>query len=212
MCYYQGHGIKQDYQQAEKWWRLAAKNGNNDAFWSLGALYYYGIGVSQDYREALSWFLKDLEDPLGYTSSFIGSIYERGSSGVAQNLSEAKRWYEIGAQKHSLESQARLGQLYIDGKGVPQDYKEGIKWVLPAAERGNSTAQYVMGRLYGAGLGISQDYVLAHMWFNLSASASTTSEEASTSVKARNTIQKFLSPSQIAEAQRLAREWKPKEK
>ena len=54
-------------------------------------------------------------------------------------------------------------------------------------------------------LSLPQDYVLAHMWFSLAASGS--NEDA---VKQRDTIAKKMTPAQISEAQKMAREWKPK--
>ena len=50
-----------------------------------------------------------------------------------------------------------------------------------------------------------QDYVRAHMWFNLSAAQG--NQDAA---KNRDNIAKRMTPAQIAEAQKLAREWQPK--
>jgi TPR repeat protein len=59
--------------------------------------------------------------------------------------------------------------------------------------------------MYAHGLGVPQDYVEAHMWLNLSAAQG--DREAK---KYRDWLAEKMTPSQIAEAQRLAREWKPK--
>ena len=56
--------------------------------------------------------------------------------------------------------------------------------------------------MYSSGEGVPQDYTLAHMWFNL-AGASGLEEAHGT----RDTVAKLMTPAQIAEAQRLAREW-----
>jgi len=48
--------------------------------------------------------------------------------------------------------------------------------------------------------------VQAHMWFNLAALRST-GEERESAVEARNLVADRMTPIQIAEAQRLAREW-----
>jgi hypothetical protein len=53
-------------------------------------------------------------------------------------------------------------------------------------------------------LGVLQDYVRAHMWFNLSAA-----QGYQDAVKNRDMVALRMTPSQIAEAQKLAREWKP---
>jgi TPR repeat protein len=71
---------------------------------------------------------------------------------------------------------------------------------------GLKTAQAYLGILYKRGEGVPQDYVQAHMWFNLAASH----ENMSGAVELRDEIASKMTPAQIAEAQKLAREWKPK--
>ena len=71
------------------------------------------------------------------------------------------------------------------------------------------------GRRHGAGqswvhvqvgAGVPQNYVLAHMWFNLAASRMT-GEQRGDVVENRDIVAGRMDPTQIAEAQRLAREW-----
>jgi hypothetical protein len=59
------------------------------------------------------------------------------------------------------------------------------------------------------GHGVPQDYVRAHMWFNIAAGASDASVR-DLSVKWRDLVATRMTPAQIAEAQRIASEWKPK--
>jgi clan AA aspartic protease (TIGR02281 family) len=75
-------------------------------------------------------------------------------------------------------------------------------------------AQFQLGMMYFAGQGVSLDYVQAYKWYSLSASryppsapsAEVMRQEA---VKFRDYIGSRMSPMQIAEAQKLAREWRP---
>ena len=98
---------------------------------------------------------------------------------------------------------------YYLGEGVPQDYQEAMRWSRLAAEQGNTDAQYGLGGMYGNGRGVPQDYVQAHKWINLAASR-TTPEKAGDYRSARNEVAEKMTASQVAEAQRLAREWQPK--
>ena len=95
--------------------------------------------------------------------------------------------------------------MYGEGLGVPQDYAEAVRWYRMAAEQGHTGAQSNLGVMYAKGEGVPQDDVLAHMWFNLAAAAG--EQNAS---KNRDRIANLMSPGQIAEAQRMAREWRPK--
>jgi TPR repeat protein len=63
--------------------------------------------------------------------------------------------------------------------------------------------------MYSDGHGVPQDYVLAHMWFNLAASQSE-AKDRDRAAKARDFTATKMTPAQLAEAQKLAREWKPK--
>jgi TPR repeat protein len=59
--------------------------------------------------------------------------------------------------------------------------------------------------MYFDGQGVPQDYVLAHKWLNLAAAQG--GMRSDTAVKARDNVASQMTPEQIAEAQRLAREW-----
>jgi TPR repeat protein len=64
--------------------------------------------------------------------------------------------------------------------------------------------------MYSHGQGVPQDYVLAHMWLNLaSASSQISNELQEEGARVRDGIARKMTPQQIAEAQRMAREWKP---
>jgi hypothetical protein len=60
------------------------------------------------------------------------------------------------------------------------------------------------------GLGVPQDYALAYMWFNLASSPATNTDLRQMAVENRDKVAAKMTPAQIAEAQRMAREWKPK--
>ena len=67
--------------------------------------------------------------------------------------------------------------------------------------------------MYANGQGVPKDYVVAHKWFNLAASRFTWAEEAGyrdNATKDRDLIAANMTPAQIAEAQKRARDWKPK--
>ena len=78
-----------------------------------------------------------------------------------------------------------------------------MSWFRKAAEEGNVFAQHALGVLYVKGEGVPQDYVQAHMWFSLSAAQGGGTNN-------QDIIAARMTPPQIAEAQKLAREWKPK--
>ena len=114
------------------------------------------------------------------------------------------------AEQGMAEAQHKLGIMYTNGEGVAQDYAEAVKWYRLAAEQGYDHAQYNLGIRYDEGQGVTQDYVQAHMWFNLAASRQPRGENRDLAVSNRDIVEAKMTPAQVAEAQRLAREWKPK--
>ena len=77
-----------------------------------------------------------------------------------------------------------------------------------SAEQGNASAQNNLGNMYAYGNGVVQNFVQAHKWYNLAASRFGTSDRdgRDTAVRNRDRVASRLSPTEIAEAQRLAPE------
>ncbi len=88
---------------------------------------------------------------------------------------------------------------------MPQDDAEAARWYRRAAEQGDALAQRNLGTMYILGKGVPQDDVEAYKWLNLSAAQGNESAK-----KNRDFASKRLTPEQRAQAQQLAREWKPK--
>ena len=114
------------------------------------------------------------------------------------------------AEAGNADAQAVVGAMYDDGEGVPQDYGQAVRWYTKAAEAGNADAQGRLASMYAVGHGVPQDFVQAYKWFNIAVSTETDKEERDRSVRNRDLVSGKMTPNQIAEAQRLAREWKPK--
>lgn len=92
------------------------------------------------------------------------------------------------------------------------DFATALQLWRPRAELGSDVAQVNLGFMYYSGQGVPQDYVQAHMWVDLAASRFPPSakEDRDQASHHRDIVASKMTPEQIAEAQRLAREWKPK--
>ena len=133
---------------------------------------------------------------------------ERDPSQDQTQTADAVAAIRVAAEQGVADAQFNLGSMYDLGLGVPQDDAEAVRWYRLAAEQGDAGAQYNLGLMYEHGRGVPQDYVAAHMWLNL-AGAQSSGDECDTYVKARDAVSVRMTPEQIAEAQRLAREWQP---
>jgi len=127
--------------------------------------------------------------------------YDRGDYDTA-----LKEFRPLAEQGYPL-AQATLGLMYTEGEGVAQDYQEAVRWYRLAAEQDHASGQFSLGAMYIAGHGVPKDYVLAHMWVNLAAA-----KGVKRAVTARDLLEILMTPAQLAEAQRLVREWKAKGK
>ncbi len=136
----------------------------------------------------------------------LGVTYSEGLV-VTQDYAEAVRWFHKAADQGYAAAQHILGTMYYFGKGVPQTYAEAMKWYLMAADQDDAIAQKNLGNMYLKGLGVPQDFVQAHMWYNLAAA-----QGQKDTGDLRDSLAEQMTPAQIAEAQKLAREWKPKGK
>ena len=132
------------------------------------------------------------------------AAYDRGDYATA-----LREWRPL-AKQGVADAQYNLGVMYGEGLGVPQDYAKAVGWWRKAAEQGHATAQYNLGVAYHNGEGVPQNYAQAHMWYNLAASRFSPGEDRDKVVKNRDHVAKRMTPAQISEAQKLAREWKPK--
>ena len=131
-------------------------------------------------------------------------MYHYGTR-VAQDYAEAVKWYRKAAEQGNDHAQLSLGSMYFQGKGVPAGPSQGVG-VVPALGRSwECPAQHSLGLAYVNGESIPKDFVLAWMWLNLAAA-----QGDKDAAEARDTTSQAMTPDQVAKAQRLAREWKPK--
>ena len=198
-----------DYTTAYREWLPLAQGGHAEAQTRLGAMYHQGEGVAQNYDEALKWFRLAATQGHATAQVFLGTMYLQGE-GVPQNYTEAVKWFRTAAEQGDSGAQGRLGDMYYYGRGVPRDYAQATIWFRMAAEQGHPFAQEDLGRMYASGRGVPQDFTQAHVWFNLAAARLPPGESQARAAKARETIAAWMTPAQLAEAQRRAHEWRPK--
>ena len=98
--------------------------------------------------------------------------------------------------------------MYAHGQGVSQDSAEALQWFRLAAVQGLAEALYNLGVMYLNGQGVARDEVQAYKWLDLAAATYTTKSERDEAGKTRDSVATHMTPAQIAEAQKLAREWK----
>ena len=131
----------------------------------------------------------------------LGLKYDSGN-GVPEDDAEAVRWYRLAAEQEYASAQRNVGIMYANGYGVAEDDAEAVRWYRLAAEQGYDRGQFNLGYMYERGEGVPEDAVIAYMWFNLSAAQGDEFAQ-----NAKDAIVARMTREQVAEAQRLSREW-----
>jgi TPR repeat protein len=145
-----------------------------------------------------------------HAQSLVGQIYYSGRGGL-RDEAEAAKWSRLAADQGDAAAQFRLGLMYSEGLGVPQDHARAAHWYRRAADQRHPQAQYNLGLLYATGEGVEQDCRVAYMWFNLAVVhfAASDTRNRNAAIRSRDLTASKLSREQLAEAQKLAREWQP---
>lgn len=93
-------------------------------------------------------------------------------------------------------------QTLSPASGLDPQRSPAVERLLAAARRGDAQAYFQLGCAYSLGDGVDIDLIEAHRWYNLAALAGLKGAQAERAALAAD-----MAPADIAEAQRLAREW-----
>jgi len=203
--YSSGDGVVKDPVKAAKWHRKAAELGSARGQCLLGLDYAEGTGVKQNMVEALKWIRKAADQGWPSAQFDLGMCYAMGKV-PEKSAADAIPWYRKAADQGLPDAESALGNCYLEGVGVPKDIPEGINWTRRAAEKGYAPAQQTLGICYSKGRGVPQDYVQAYKWLDLAAAKD---DQNTDDIKVNLSMaERFMTPEQIAEGQRLAHEFK----
>jgi hypothetical protein len=125
---------------------------------------------------------------------------------VQKNERAAVEWYRKAADQGHAYAQNNLGLMYANGQGgLLQRHTEAARLYRHAAIQGHAFGQRNLARLTRDGSGVKANRVEAHAWFNL---ANTGDDPHPDVARERDALARQLNQKQLAEAQRLASEWR----
>jgi uncharacterized protein len=160
----------------------------------------------EDYATALREWRPLAEQGDALAQYNLGILYRKGR-GVQQDDVQARKWYEKAAAQGQAKAQFSLGTLYFNGEGVHKDYQQALRWFRLAADQGEALAQTKIAIMYDEGEGVPKNLVQAYKWYSLAAA-----NGDKPAPQLRDLLTNHMTKAQIAEAQKLAQEWKPKVK
>ena len=119
-------GVLQDYQEAVRWYRMGAEQGDEDSHFILDIL-TYGPG---DDREAVSWFRMAAEQGNVSAQYRLGAMYWHGE-GVVENEYESYIWYSIAKAGGNKDSAKNLREnkwhLYLTASEIKSAKREAAR-------------------------------------------------------------------------------------
>jgi len=160
--------------------------------------------LAQDYETAMREWRPLASQGNAEAQNMVGFMYRWGQ-GVVQDFETARYWYRLAADQGHQSAQNNLGLLYRYGLGVPKNFATAFRWFLRAAEQGNAAGQNHVGLMFYKGEGVKQDYIQAYQWAFLAAE-----QGMDPAIEALSMLEQEMTPAQIAEAEALARAWRPK--
>src|SRR5262249_23541374 len=113
------------------------------------ATYLHDAAAKGD-KAALQQLITRAERGEREAQAVLGFLYVEGD-GVAQDLSQAVRWWRRAADQGDAAVGFNLGFLYFKGELVPKDSAEALRWFGKAAELGDANAQFHLGWMYREG-------------------------------------------------------------
>ena len=158
--FYDGDGVPQSYEEAAKWYRLAAEQDEPWAMTNLAVLYERGYGVDQDLDQAVAWNRRGADQGFANGQRYLGYMYQRGL-GVPRDYTEAVRLYRLSAAQNYGPAHNDLGIMYQQGWGVQQDHAQAVIWFRSAANLKNDWGYKNLAMHFEKGLGVPANRDLA---------------------------------------------------
>lgn len=189
--------LKKEHEEIKR----NAELGDRISQFRLGTEY-----SGKDDAKAFIWWYLSAEQGYPRAQVCLGNWYSVGRF-VNKNEAEAMKWYQKAADQGHADGQFHVGAFNDDGRCVARDDVEAAKWYKLAAEQGHARAQYHLAEMLDNGEGIPEDDVMAYMWAIIAAADGHTF-----AAQLKKEIEKQITPVQIAEAQKLSREWVEKNK
>ena len=217
-----GDQLKQDYEQALKWYSRAAQAGHVDALNDLGSMFLNGLGCPKDAEAAVECYRKAAAAGQKEAMFNLALLYLHGD-GVEMHADYASSLLSSAAEEGHLEATGQLGTLFMLGNGVAQDYDAAANFHWIAAREGDVTsianlASYrskiedlalsgvqsvamIRGHLISRGWGDSPQKARAFAWYRWAAQKCEPDDDCADEVEFYEQMQESLSSEEQVKCQ-----------
>lgn len=158
--------VKEDYENAEEWWKKAATQKYPDALWWM----YYLCEVHKNDSVLAFEYLKQAVDAK-YPEALneMGCNYANGDM-VGKDVEKAKQLFHEAGSLGFGEAYNNLGYLYSNKDCIKKpNWEIAAGYFRQGAEMNNPSAQYNYGMCLKKGKGVKKDKQAAVHWITLAA-------------------------------------------
>lgn len=151
-AYVRGNEVKQNSQEAIKYYEMAAENGIPFGYECIGIMYFEGSGVSQNFEKAYEYFLKNKKDMQIPATYALGEMYRLGLY-VKQDLKKACKYYDKIASisdpnferdDYFWRALFRLGCAKHYGEGCKKNPKKALSLIEKAKRLGRTEEREII--------------------------------------------------------------------
>ncbi|MDB4723205.1 sel1 repeat family protein [Akkermansiaceae bacterium] len=152
--------IEKDAEEAVKWYRKAADQGNATAQYNLGLSYDYGEGVEKDAEEAVKWYRKAADQGIAAAQKNLGWVlFDRGDlegaeKVIRKGLSELEELHGNGDHEDTLEFLNQLSVIKITRN------KKAIDEIEKLSRRAIASSERLLGPGDDMTLGLSGNFII----------------------------------------------------
>lgn len=160
MYLYGSNGVQQNFEEAFKYYTMAAAQNDPIALNNLGSLYFNGIGTQINTRRAIELFEKAATAGNDSAATNLAFIYLTGGTKDSFRNQRAVELFQQASNSGNNVAKFMLGYAYYKGFVVEQNNDEAFK-LISATALGDSNldeAQIVLAEMYIKGKGTVQNY------------------------------------------------------
>jgi uncharacterized protein len=201
-CFAEGLGVPIDRPLALKWLTLSAEAGDPVGQRNCAAFHMQGsdgTGSDADPVKSAHLYRRAAEQGDVPAQDMLSWLLLEGEI-IPSDPAESKLWAERAAEGGNAASMTRLGMLYHNAIGVDRDPVQAVFWWRKGAAGDDADSQAMLGAACHMGAGTPVARVRALAWLLRAVSGG--SQLAQPFLKP---VRESLSPSETAEAERLAR-------
>lgn len=147
--YASGDGVKRDKTEAQRYYQLAADQGDANSLYTLGM---ERLREATDTKNetalqlAADYIIRSADMGHAIAQNEAGRCYLRGI-GVEADKEKAFAYFKQAADRGWLGGLYNVGAMYNHGEGVAQNLDEALRYYKMAADKGDDIAQFWAAKL-----------------------------------------------------------------